>query len=152
MLICGGTRRTLPSGSAASNVTGCWRGVSDIWNSACMRPPAYLEAAGVPDFSMGGLGQALIAFLHEDELPVQTAWLAGVAPNARAMLHTGNQETRFQAAVQGRGMTVLPRFRADAEPGLERLLTPTPITPVEIWLAVHQDDRRASRVRRYSTP
>jgi DNA-binding transcriptional LysR family regulator len=108
---------------------------------------AYLGGVGAPDFAAGCPGQTLIDLLDENELAAQAAWLAAAAPNARMVLRTDNHEAQFRAAAQGGGMAVLPRFRADAEPALRRLATPTSIPSAEIWLAVHQDNRRAPRIR-----
>lgn len=107
---------------------------------------SYLSG-GMPDFAAGCRDHALIAPLNEDELPLQAAWLAEMAPHARAMLRTDNHEARFRAAVRGGGLAVLPRFRADLEPVLQALPTPIPVPPAEIWLAVHQDNRHVPRIR-----
>lgn len=108
---------------------------------------AYLGDTHMPDFAAGCPGQMLMALLDEDELPAQAAWLAETAPRAQVTLRTDNHDAQFRAAVQGGGLALLPRFRAEAEPALRRLSTPTPIPPAEIWLAVHQDNRRAPRIR-----
>jgi DNA-binding transcriptional LysR family regulator len=45
-------------------------------------------------------------------------------------------------------MAYLPRFHGDEVPGLTRIdEVPTPTPAVDLWLAVHNDDRTVRRVR-----
>jgi DNA-binding transcriptional LysR family regulator len=45
-------------------------------------------------------------------------------------------------------MTYLPRFHADDLPGLTRIdETPTAAPVVDLWLAVHKDNRNVRRIR-----
>ncbi len=57
---------------------------------------------------------------------------------------TGSQHW---AAFCGGGLALLPCFRADAEPALRRIGTPTPIPSAEIWLGVHRENLQVPRVR-----
>ena len=108
----------------------------------------YLERFGVPDFTHGCTGHRVIA-LSDDlgHLP-QVSWLASLTTEARTVLKTGSYENRFHSALAGDGMACLPRFHADAVPGLRRIdETPTPAPVADLWLAVHRDNRNIRRIR-----
>jgi DNA-binding transcriptional LysR family regulator len=110
--------------------------------------PAYLERHGPPDFAAGCPGHRLVTGLDGAEVPQLANWLAEFAPRATAVLRTDSPETQLQATLCGQGMTCLPRLRGDALPGgLQRLRPPVAQAAVEIWLAVHKDNRRIPRIR-----
>ncbi|MBL6081891.1 LysR family transcriptional regulator [Belnapia sp. T18] len=110
--------------------------------------PAYLERHGAPDFAAGCPGHRLVAGLDGSEVPQLANWLAEVAPRATVALRTDSPEAQLQAALCGQGMVCLPRLRGDAlANGLRRLQPPVDQTVVEIWLAVHKDNRRIPRIR-----
>jgi len=75
------------------------------------------------------------------------AWLAEHAGRALVVLRADSHETQLWAAACGCGLALLPRFRAEAEPALRRIATPAPVPPAEVWLGVHGENRRLSRVR-----
>ena len=108
---------------------------------------AYLSRRGEPDAGDGCPGHHLITMVEETAIPVQADWLADIAGRARIMLRTDSRETQVWATVQGGGLALLPCFRADREPALRRLDTPSPAPGAEIWMAVHQDRRHMPRVR-----
>ena len=51
----------------------------------------------------------------------------------------------------GVGVTVLPCYMADIDPGLERL-RPRPLVEneLDLWVLIHPDVRNVARVRRFS--
>ena len=51
------------------------------------------------------------------------------------------------AAQAGAGVALLPRYVAAGVPGLVELPAGRPLPAREVWLAVHDDVRRAPRVR-----
>jgi len=108
---------------------------------------SYLARHGEPDLGSGCAGHQLITLLDEHELSEQAAWLAEHAGRARVVLKADSYATQHWAAYCGSGLAVLPRFRADAEPGLQRIRTPVPVPSAEIWLGVHRENRQVPRVR-----
>ncbi|MBR0648717.1 LysR family transcriptional regulator [Roseomonas terrae] len=110
--------------------------------------PTYLERHGPPDFTAGCPGHRLVTGLDGTEVPELAKWLAEVAPRATAALRTDSPEAQLQATMCGQGMACLPRLRGDAlGHGLRRLRPPVAPAVVEVWLAVHKDNRRIPRVR-----
>lgn len=108
---------------------------------------AYLERHGKPDLGNGCAGHQLITLLDERDLSDQAGWLTEHADRAHVALRADSYETQHWVAACGGGLALLPRFRADAEPGLRRLETPMPIPPAEIWLGVQHENRQVPRVR-----
>ena len=69
-------------------------------------------------------------------------WLAGTRPVFVSELSLA----LMAVAKADGGITALPRYLGDAEPDLQRL--PMPHAPVEtLWLTLHEDARKAPRVR-----
>ena len=108
---------------------------------------AYLTRFGEPDLGNGCAGHHLIGPLSDGDLSAQTAWLDEQAGRARVVLKADSYETQHWAAAFGGGLALLPRFRADAEPALRRVMTPVPVPSAEIWLGVHAENRHLPRVR-----
>ncbi len=73
-------------------------------------------------------------------------WLDRLAPERRVVYRSNSTTSLLAAAREGLGVVLLPRYIADAEPGLRRLQGPPP-EPQELWLLVHGDLRRTPRVR-----
>jgi DNA-binding transcriptional LysR family regulator len=110
--------------------------------------PPYLERRGVPDFAAGCPGHRLVTGLDGAEVPQLAGWLTEIAPRATVVLRTDSPEAQLQAALCGEGMACLARLRGDAVGnGLRRLQPRLAQTVVEIWLAVHRDNRRTPRIR-----
>jgi len=110
--------------------------------------PIYLERHGPPDYSAGCAGHRLVTGLDGAEVPQLAGWLAELAPRATVALRTDSPEAQLQATLCGEGMACLPRLRGDAlGGGLQRLRPPVAQAVVEIWLAVHKDNRRIPRIR-----
>ena len=108
---------------------------------------AYLERHGEPDLGNGCVGHQLITLLDDRDLSTQAGWLAEHAGRAHVALRADSYETQHWVAACGGGLALLPRFRADAEPGLRRLAVPVPVPTAEIWLGVHRENRQVPRVR-----
>ena len=109
--------------------------------------PAYLDRNGLPDFQAGCPGHYLIAQLEDIQDATQAGWLSDLAPCAVVSMQTRSHEVAVAAAIQGGGLAVLARFRADRERGLIRLTIPYPVPPAQIWLVVHRDNRQTPRIR-----
>jgi DNA-binding transcriptional LysR family regulator len=110
--------------------------------------PAYLERHGEPDFAAGCAGHRLVTGLDGAEVPQLAGWLAEAAPRAGVALKTDSPEAQRQAALCGEGMACLARMRGDAAgERLRRLRPPHGPPSIDIWLAVHKDNRRTPRIR-----
>jgi DNA-binding transcriptional LysR family regulator len=108
---------------------------------------AYLARHGEPDVANGCYGHQLITLLDDGNLSPQAAWLALNAGRAQVVLRADSYETQHWATYCGGGLALLPRFRADAEPALQRIVTAPPVPSGEIWLGVHRENRQVPRVR-----
>ncbi len=108
---------------------------------------AYFARHGEPIFGDGLAGHRLITLLHDHELSAQEAWLIENAGQAKVTFKADSQESQYWAAYCSGGLAVLPRFRADAEPALRLIATPTAVPPASVWLGVHRDSRAIPRVR-----
>jgi DNA-binding transcriptional LysR family regulator len=76
----------------------------------------------------------------------QERWLSRLAPARQVVFRSNSTASLVVAARSGLGVALLPRYIADAEPGLVRLGGPEPVEH-ELWLLVHGDLRRSPRVR-----
>jgi DNA-binding transcriptional LysR family regulator len=106
----------------------------------------YLDRFGAPDFQDGCAGHRVVALADDLDLP-QVRWLAGLTPKGRVVVKTGSYEHRFHSVLAGDGIGCLPCFHADAAQGLSRLASPQPAPVVDLWLAIHEDNRRVRRIR-----
>ncbi|MGY3945452.1 LysR family transcriptional regulator [Aeromonas tecta] len=106
----------------------------------------YLARHGTPKSGHGLSQHALLLFSKE---LVARHWhnLCGEPlhePNV--VLQCNAQLPLLAAARQGLGIALLSTFLADQEPDLVRIL-PSLADPVDIWLVLHPDLQKASRVR-----
>jgi len=108
---------------------------------------SYLSRHGEPDLENGCAGHQLITLFDDREVATQSAWLANYASNAQVVLKADSYETQYWATYSGGGLALLPRFRADREPTLRRIMTTKPVPSSEIWLGVHHQNRQVPRVR-----
>ena len=111
---------------------------------ACL---AYVARHDEIDFSDGLAGHRLITLLDDGDLSAQEAWLTENASQAKVAFKADSHETQYWAAYCSGGLALLPRFRADAEPALRLIATPSPVPSANIWLGVHRDSRAIPRVR-----
>lgn len=109
--------------------------------------PEYLDRHGAPDYEAGCPAQFCITQLEDIEDLTQMDWLAELAPRARISIQTSSHEAAVAAALHGAGLACLGCFRADREPGLVKLTTPSPVPRSSIWLVVHRDNRQMPRIR-----
>lgn len=107
----------------------------------------YLDRHGELDFEGGCPGHHLITQLDDIQDATQTGWLADLASRARIAMQTSSHEAAVSAAVYNGGLACLARFRADREPGLIRLTSPSAVPSAGIWLVVHRDNRGMARIR-----
>lgn len=89
-------------------------------------------------------------FVAHDRMPPelpQEAWLEEFRDGRPVTFRSNDNGILAAAARAGVGVALLPRYLAEAEPGLVALNPGRPLPSREIWLAVHDDVRRAPRVR-----
>ena len=113
-----------------------------LYASAC-----YLDRFGPPDFDTGCAGHYVIAMADAVERPQHVWWRSVCVGQATVVLRSDSFDLHHAAALNGGGLALLPRFRADAEPTLRRLQPLIPLPAAEIWMAVHRDHRQNATVR-----
>jgi DNA-binding transcriptional LysR family regulator len=96
----------------------------------------------------GGLsGHDIVAY--NSSIPHWPAGQLGGEPlgDARIVLRTNSTSMLVKAVRLGLGIGPLPCFLARADRTLERVPSATPSKADELWLVVHEDVRRTTRVR-----
>ena len=88
--------------------------------------PLYLQRHGTPDLEAGCAGHRLMTSLDDVDGHVQADWLKALVSRASPGLQTSSHEALVVAARSGGGLACLACFRADPDPSLVRLPTPTP--------------------------
>lgn len=85
----------------------------------------------------------------DDSMPglPQKRWLDSHVANRRYVLRTNDMAAMCQAAGQGWGIALLPRFLAVKDRRLQWLEAPVSPPSVPVYLVMHADVRRAPRVR-----
>ncbi len=109
--------------------------------------PLYLQRHCLPDFTTGCVGHRLMTSLDDVDGDEQERWVADLAGQARQGLQTSSHEALVVAARSGGGLACLARFRADRDPSLTRLDTPTSPPTADICILVHKDSRSTPRIR-----
>lgn len=113
--------------------------------------PLCLQRCGSPDFTLGCSGHRLMTSLDDVDGDEQARWAAGLACNARPGLQTSSHEALLVAARSGGGLACLACFRADRDPSLCKLATPTAAPPADVCVLVHKDSRTTPRIRAASS-
>lgn len=128
MLICRSSARELQFWRITS-LTYHWRAAS-LSSSASPNKPEELARA-----------------LGPDEGAVDRHARIGRGPGRRYALRSNDMMAMCQAASQGWGIALLPRFLAESDGRLQRL--PSSVAPpsLPVSLVMHADARRAPRVR-----
>lgn len=107
----------------------------------------YIDRRGLPDFEAGCVGHRYMVLVDDISTPAQTSWLEEWTQSARLGLQTTSHEALQNAARSGAGLACLARFRAENDPKLVPVTTPTPAPATDIFLVVHKDNRGTPRVR-----
>jgi DNA-binding transcriptional LysR family regulator len=109
----------------------------------------HLADIGFAVYAPAGIDPASAPWLGYNEafghLP-EAQWLEAQRAGQPIILRANGIEMLVKAMQLGLGKTVLPCFVGDCEPGLMRL-TPAPVLKREVWIAVHEEDRRTARIR-----
>jgi DNA-binding transcriptional LysR family regulator len=74
-------------------------------------------------------------------------WFAEYARGAKVALASDSRRVHHAACKAGLGVAILPCALADKEPELICLLPPKKVLSLELWLVVHRDLARTTRVR-----
>jgi DNA-binding transcriptional LysR family regulator len=106
----------------------------------------YLEKLGVPDFSSGCPNHFVLTFAGDEDDHNQVTWLMSVTSKARHGFQTSSHTSLLAAAAAGGGLACIPRLQGDRQTRLRRLQAPSSPPKLDIWMLVHSDKRRPSRV------
>ena len=106
-----------------------------------------LATLGYGLYAAPGAADALIAY--DDSLAhlPEMRWLARHAAGCRVAFRSNSLPAQLAAVRAGFGRALLPRWLAEAEPGLPALEPPAPLPEREVWLVVHRDLKEVPRVR-----
>jgi DNA-binding transcriptional LysR family regulator len=107
----------------------------------------YLATRGRPAPGSGYSGHDVVTY--NSTFPKWRFGQPGGEPlrDARVVLRTNSTSMLLHAVRSGLGIGPLPCFLADADRTLERVLPTAPIESDDLWLVVHGDVQRTSRVR-----
>ena len=89
-------------------------------------------------------------FISYDEAPPlapQQQWLDKVAAGRRHVLRTNDLGTQYQAVLAGLGVAVLPDYFAQQPLPIVRIDGYACPVKRKVWIVMHEDVRRAPRVR-----
>lgn len=108
---------------------------------------AYWQARGGPGEDWRGV--AVIGLPETTRAPSQSQWLDNLAQmrGAKIAFRASELALRHRAVQDGLGVSLLPCFLGDADPGLVRVLAPPPALAEDIFLLLHQDLREVAAVR-----
>lgn len=76
-------------------------------------------------------------------------WLRANVDEARIAMRVNSLPAALAACQAGVGRALLPCYFADAATGVKRVSAPLAEVPTELWVAIHPDLRRSSRVRAF---
>jgi DNA-binding transcriptional LysR family regulator len=117
------------------------------WNLALYAARSYAESLnlkpGLRDFSK----LAFITWTAEGSHFVGGAWLREHAPDSAIALAASTRRIHYAACKAGVGAAILPCVEADRDADLIRLVPPSRISSMPLWLVVHRDLARTPRVR-----
>ena len=107
---------------------------------------AYLGRAGDQPNPTDLAGQQIIGFDETMARSPGAIWLDEHKAGARVVIRCNSLMAALNAGIAGMGVTVLPCFLGDAEPGLRRL-TGEVLATRPIWVVFHRDVGQIRRVR-----
>jgi DNA-binding transcriptional LysR family regulator len=110
----------------------------------------YAAAGYLEKKSRQDLGQCSWLMLEESfgHTPFNP-WIRKTYPEAPIALRSNTVLTLFEATRSGFGLSILPYFLADPEPGLVRLTDPIDELTAGLWLLVHPELINAARVHAF---
>lgn len=102
--------------------------------------PEYLSEADLK-------APRLISVMEDQAHLPEAVWTEKQFPNGKIKLRSNSREVQYWAALMGGGIALLPRFRADTDDRLVRVLPEAPDLRRDVWLGVHSDMRQTPRIR-----
>jgi DNA-binding transcriptional LysR family regulator len=114
------------------------------WSLYASRP--YVERKGMPAAPEDHRDHDVIAYDATLAATPGAQWVDGHADGANVVMRCNSIIAAYNAAIVGIGLTVIPCFLGDDEPGLVRL-TPRVLGARDMFLVVHPDLARVARVR-----
>lgn len=88
-----------------------------------------------------------VGFKKNPKRPSQSRWLYDYGRAGRFPLRVNELHLRYDAALQGLGVTLLPCHLADRSRDLRRLIPPPPDLVEDVYLLIHADMRNVPRVK-----
>ena len=107
---------------------------------------AYLARAGTPRRGGGLRGHDLIRYLGSPR-SLGPAFMGESLDGARISIRSNDQMIQLQAVIDGLGIAELPCHLGDQYPALTRLWPEEAPNVRPLWLIMHEDLRRAERIR-----
>jgi DNA-binding transcriptional LysR family regulator len=111
--------------------------------------PRYLARAGTPERRKGLAGCDLITFTGAPAA-MSPFFMGEALEGSRVALRCDNPLIQLKAAADEVGIVELTCFLGDSSPDLVRVWPHEPPARRTVWLIVHQDMRRAARIRAVS--
>jgi DNA-binding transcriptional LysR family regulator len=106
----------------------------------------YLDRRGLPSRAEDFKQHEFVVYDLPFPDPHEGTWLEMLARGGRVALSTNSTAASLGAAIGGSGIALLPRFLADPEPNLRRIVMPNEPT-LPIWLTIHRDLQHSAPVR-----
>lgn len=117
------------------------------WDLALYANRSYIEAhqlkPGLRDLSK----MAFVTWTTEGSHLRGGPWLADHAHGSEVALMASTRRIHHAACKAGIGVAILPCVEADRDPELVRLLPPSRVHSIPLWLVVHRDLARTPRIR-----
>lgn len=111
--------------------------------------PAYLAQTTAVARTSDLHDHTLIGYIPDLLYSPELNYLDEVAPNLTARLRSSSINAQYRLSASGAGIAVLPRFIADRDQGLVRVLPELTIQR-SFWLVTHKDTRDLPRVRLFT--
>ncbi|WP_346899603.1 LysR family transcriptional regulator [uncultured Roseibium sp.] len=100
-----------------------------------------------PDYDLPEAQWSFIGYDAASAPIPQHGWLERRRNGRAVVFRTNDSASQAGAARSGSGVALLPCFLGDADPHLKRLPSADAFPPRDIWMLVHDDLRRAPRIR-----
>ncbi len=121
------------------------RKLADV-GSALYASPKYLASRGTPGRGKGLAGHDVITY---------SGWPAGMGPSftgeslegARTSVRSNDRFVQLKATALGFGICELACYLGDAHPDITRVWPDQPPILRPVWLVIHEDLRRAAKIR-----
>lgn len=111
----------------------------------------YLKRHGTPARRRGLTGHSLISYVGTPSAGFGPLFMEESLEGAMIALRSNDKTVQAQAAAEGLGICELSCIFGDEYPGLVRVWPHEEPTMRAIWMVIHEDLRRAARIRLLST-